>query len=110
MGATLIVGFGIRLSNVYIGLLTITMEDGSDVPTLPDGTPSVEIIPRGAICFGDIGPCKEGETNCVSREIVIRTRGAKSGRYKIHIAGLCYNVILVQYHDACFTLDLCKDR
>ncbi|HBH34805.1 hypothetical protein [Psychrobacter sanguinis] len=100
----------ITLSNVYIGLLTITMEDGSDVPTLPDGTPSVEIIPRGAICFGDIGPCKEGESNCISREIVIRTRGAKSGRYKIHIAGLCYNVILVQHHDACFTLDLCQDR
>ena len=100
----------ISLTNVYIGLLTLTLEDGSAVPNLPDGTPSVEITPKGAICFGDIGPCREGETNCVSREIVIQTRGARHGRYKIHIAGLCYNVILDQHYDTCFALDLCKDR
>lgn len=100
----------ITLNNVYIGLLSLTLEDGSAVPTLPDGTPSVEITPKGAICFGDIGPCIEGKTNCVSRQVVIQTRGAQQGRYKIHITGLCYKVILDQYYDTCFALDLCKDR
>lgn len=100
----------ITLSNVYIGLLTLTMADGSPIPTLPDGTPSVEIVPRGAICFGDIGPCKEGGTNCVSREIVIHTRGAKPGSYKINVSGLCYELTLSQHHEACFELELCQDR
>lgn len=99
----------ISLNNVYIGLITLTTEDGSTVPLLPHGTPSVEIIPKGAICFGDIGPCREGETNCVSRELVIQTRGAKYGRYKLQIAGLCYNLSLDQHYDSCFVLDLCKD-
>ena len=50
----------ITLANLHISYLVVTMEDGSPVPALPDGTPSVQIAPLGPICFGDIPPCREG--------------------------------------------------
>jgi hypothetical protein len=99
----------ITLANVHISYLYITKDDGSPVPVLPDGTPSVQIIPLGPICFGDIGPCEEGKTNCVSREVVIRTRGAKSGDYKIQVGGICYQIVLDQIYNECFLLTLCQD-
>jgi hypothetical protein len=99
----------ISFSNVHISYLYVSMTDGSPVPNLPDGTPSVQIIPAGPICFGNLGPCKEGATNCVSREIVIRTRGAKSGDYKIHIGGICYDIVFHGNFSECFVLTLCKD-
>jgi hypothetical protein len=99
----------LTLSNVHISYFYITMDDGSPVPVLPDGTPSVEIVPIGPICFGDIGPCKEDGTNCVSREVVIRTRGAKSGDYKIQVGGICYQIVLDRIYNDCFSLTLCKD-
>ena len=99
----------ISFSNVRISYLHITMADGSPVPLMPDGTPSVQIIPVGPICFGTIEPCREGATNCVSREVVIRTRGAKSGKYKIYVQGICYEVVHKLIHNDCFELELCKD-
>jgi hypothetical protein len=99
----------IAFTNVHISYFLITMWDGSPVPVLPDGTASVQIVPIGPICFGDIGPCVEGGTNCVSREIVIRTRGAKSGKYKIWVGGICYEIVLRQMHSDCFELELCQD-
>jgi hypothetical protein len=99
----------ISFANVHISYFLIVMADGSPVPVLPDGTPSVQIVPIGPICFGDIGPCKEGETNCVSREVVIRTRGAKAGKYKILVGGICYEVVLQQMSNECFELTLCQD-
>jgi hypothetical protein len=99
----------IAFANVHISYFYITMLDGSPVPSLPDGTPSVTITPVGPICFGDIGPCKEGSTNCVSREVVIRTRGAKAGDYRIYVGGICYEIVLSQIHTECFTLTLCED-
>jgi hypothetical protein len=95
--------------NVHISYVLVTMPDGTPVPVLPDGTPSVQVIPIGPICFGDIGPCKEGATNCVSREIVVRTRGAKAGSYKIQVGGICYDIILPQLYNECFELKLCQD-
>jgi len=99
----------LTFSNVHISYFFITMADGTAVPVLPDGTPSVQIVPIGPICFGDIGPCKEGGTNCVSREIIIRTRGAKSGKYKILVGGICYQIVLDQMYSECFELTLCQD-
>ena len=99
----------VAFSDVHIAYFYVTLDDGSPVPLLPDGTPSVSIHPVGPICFGDIGPCRPGERNCVSREIVIRTRGAKSGKYRIVVSGICYQVVLSQMHDECFSLTLCKD-
>jgi hypothetical protein len=99
----------ILFANVHVAYFNVTVFDGSPVPLLPDGTPSVSIHPVGPVCFGDIGPCRPGAVNCVSREIVIRTRGAKSGKYKILVSGICYQVVLSQQLDECFTLTLCAD-
>lgn len=99
----------VEFSGVRISRLSVAMADGSPVPALPDGTPSVAVHPVGPICFGDIGPCREDGVNCVSREVVIRTRGARSGRYRVQVEGICYAVVLRQSHEACFALTLCGD-
>jgi hypothetical protein len=99
----------VAFTDVHIAYFTVTLFDGSPVPLLPDGTPSVSIHPVGPVCFGDIGPCRPGAVNCVSREIVIRTRGAKSGPYKLLVRGICYQVVLSRQHEECFRLTLCAD-
>jgi len=99
----------IAFSNLHISHLAIVNEDGSPVPVLPDGTPSVQIVPLGPICFGDIGPCVEEGENCVTRQAVVRTRGAKGGRYRLLIRGICYEVRIAQNQNDCFILDLCQD-
>ncbi|HBL25234.1 MAG TPA: hypothetical protein DD490_00185 [Acidobacteria bacterium] len=99
----------VSFANVHVAYFNITLADGSPVPLLPDGTPSVSIHPVGPVCFGDLGPCRPGAENCVSREIVIRTRGAKSGKYKVLVSGICYQVVLAQLHEECFVLALCAD-
>ena len=99
----------VLFADLHIAFLEITMADGSPVPLLPDGTPSVSIHPPGPICFGDIGPCRPGAVNCISREVVIRTRGAKSGKYKILVRGICYKLTFAQQIEECFELTLCAD-
>lgn len=99
----------VSFADLHIAFLEVTMADGSAVPLLPDGTPSVAIHPPGPICFGDIGPCRPGAVNCVSREVVIRTRGAKSGKYKILVRGICYKLTFARQTEECFELTLCAD-
>jgi diaminopimelate epimerase len=41
--------------------------------------------------------------------VVIRTRGAKSGKYKILLNGICYQLVVPQLDDECFVLTLCAD-
>ncbi len=86
-------------SNVTIKDLTIIVLIPTDalnnpVPNLPDGTPSVMINPSQLIHFGDIPPCNLDAPNklsSVSREVVMRTRGAKAGKYKIKMT-YCFSV------------------
>jgi hypothetical protein len=99
----------IQFSNVQIAYLYITLADGSPVPPLPDGTPSVTLVPMGPICFDDLAPCSEESPSCISREIVIQTCGARSGGYKIMLSGITFDVILSQSFDECFALTLCED-
>ena len=99
----------ISLSDMRVTYFNVALPDGSRVPLLPDGTLSVAIHPVGPVCFGDIGPCRPGEVNSVSREIVIRTRGARSGEYKLLVGGICYQVVLDRQNSECFALTLCKD-
>ncbi len=98
----------ISMSNVVIPRMEVMMKNGTPVPTLPDGTASVRIIPRGPVCFGDIGECE-----CVSREFVIENRGAKSGKrnpYKIEIEEFCFGVSFCNSSSACFEFIICKDN
>lgn len=73
--------------------LEVTQRGGGAVPMLPDGTPSVELKPEYMISFGDIPPCN-GNANPISRELVLRTRGAAIGMYPIKVT---YSF------EACFT-------
>lgn len=96
-------------SNLHLSHLEIVNEDRTPVALLPDGTPSVQIVPLGPLCFGDIGPCEEEGRNCVTRQVMVRTRGARGGRYRLLIHGICYDVHIAMNQDDCFVLDLCQD-
>lgn len=99
----------VTFRNLSIGFLWVTDAAGNPVPTLPNGTPSVEIHPLGPICFGDIGPCRDGRGTCVSREVVLRTRGAQPGDYRIVVGAVCFSVTHDYSVNDCFTLTLCRD-
>jgi hypothetical protein len=99
----------VTFRNLSIGFLYLTDASGSWVPTLPDGTPSVQIHPVGPICFGDIGPCTEEAVQCVSREVVLTTRGARSGDYQLHVGAVCFDLSVNYTTDDCFKLTLCRD-
>ena len=98
----------IGFNNFNISRIEITDSDGNVVANLPDGTPSVQAVPIGPICFGTIGPCEDGEVSCVNREFVINTRGAKEGEYQVILHGICFDVNFNYHQDACFKFNLCK--
>lgn len=99
----------VTFDNVVVGTILVTDAAGNPVPTLPDGTPSVRVVPIGPICFGSIGPCKDGRPTCVSREFVLWTRGAKGGAYQIHVGPICYSVTYHYQKEECFLVNLCQD-
>ncbi|MDD1607373.1 MAG: hypothetical protein LUQ18_02500 [Methylococcaceae bacterium] len=101
----------VTFSNLSIGQILITNMDGTEVlPKLPDGTSSVRVIPSGPICFGDIAPCTDNQPNCVSRELVLYTRGAAGKQYRLIFKGICFTVCHQFQSDQCFTMKLCSDE
>lgn len=102
-------------SNVVFGNLSIAVAQvtdmaGNPVPVLPDGTPSVQVLPSGPICFGDVGPCVDRDRpTCVSRELVLSTRGAVGKRYRLSFGPICFSVCHTDQYEQCFTFDLCHD-
>ena len=101
----------IAFNNLTIGHIQITDMAGNPVPLLPDGTPSVQVIPSGPICFGDIGPCREhGRPTCVSRELVLYTRGAVGQDYLLSFEGVCFTISYQSQSKQCFIVTLCRDE
>ena len=97
----------VSFCNFIISKIRVTNTNGTAVSILPNGDPVIDPIPLGPICFGDIGPCKKGNPNCVSREFIIMTSGAKPGNYQIHLEGVCFGVKF-QYEDKlCYNLEIC---
>lgn len=94
----------IEFSSFTIHKLEVVDAAGNPVALLPDGTPSVELTPLGPYCFGNIASC-----SCVSREFVLRNRGAIAGEYHIRATGICYDVKLHFDDEACFKFDICAD-
>jgi len=100
----------VTFNDLSIGRIQITDMAGNPVPTLPDGTPSVQVIPSGPLCFGDIGPCKgRNKATCVSRQVVLYTRGAIGKDYKLSFEGVCFSVSHEFHSEQCFILKLCQD-
>lgn len=97
----------LTFANFSIAQITVTNADNTPVATLPDGTDSVEVRPRGPICFGNIGPCVDGAPSCKSREAVLYTRGAKDGKYKLKFEGICFDIIYGASTESCFEFNLC---
>lgn len=94
----------VALSNVEINRITVVDNSGNPVPVLPDGTDSIQLVPRGTYCFGDIRPC-----GFAYRQFVLRLRGAPPGRYRILIQGLCFEVCFHRLIDDCVMFDVCRD-
>ncbi|HEV8433210.1 MAG TPA: hypothetical protein VGR95_07345 [Thermoanaerobaculia bacterium] len=99
----------VTFEDLSIAQILVLDGSGRPVPNLPDGTPSVQVIPSGPICFDDIGPCVDGRPTCVSRELVLYTRGAVGGRYRLVFRGLCFKVCHEYEADRCFVMELCRD-
>jgi hypothetical protein len=100
----------VTFTNFTIGQILVTDLAGNPVATLPDGTPSVQVFPTGPICFGNIGPCEgRDHPSCVSRELVLYTRGAVGKSYKLIFRGICFNVCHQYQSWQCFTMKLCQD-
>ncbi|TDM06102.1 MAG: hypothetical protein C4K60_15725 [Ideonella sp. MAG2] len=97
-------------SNVSMGQIRVTDLAGNPVPLLPDGTPSVQVVPSGPICFGDIAPCKdEKNPSCVTREVALYTRGAKAGDYRISFDSVCFTVCQHTQTTQCVVVSVCRD-
>ena len=95
----------VTFEDFRITALQITDEDGKPVPLLPNGTPSVQLIPVGVHCFGNVEPC-----SCVTREFVLINEGAKAGNYKINIHGVCFDVSRTIHQEMdSYELTICKD-
>ncbi|MEZ4934798.1 MAG: hypothetical protein R2788_22040 [Saprospiraceae bacterium] len=99
----------LAFQNLTIGRLIVLDSAGKPVATLPDGNPSVEVLPSGPICFGNLEPCTDNTPTCKAREFIIRTRGALSGKYQLKFEAICFDVVNKFSTEQCFTLDLCKD-
>lgn len=75
----------VTLKDVTVLLAVVTDTVGNPVDILPDGNPSVLIKPSNVICFGDLPPCTSAEAATVTRQVVLISRGAKSGEYLLKI-------------------------
>ena len=94
----------LTLSNVSVQQVLVVDGAGNAVPKLPNGDPCIELVPIGPYCFGDIAPC-----TCVSRQFLIRLRGALGGKHRILLRGICFDACVHGDNDGCFTFDVCKD-
>lgn len=70
-------------SNVAFGKICLyniraVKADGSPVENLPDGTPSVLIVPSREVCMCEVAPC-----SCSFVELAIKTSSAAEGGYRI---------------------------
>ena len=99
----------ITFQGLTIGQVEIVDAAGNPVDTLPDGSPSVDIHPFGPVCFGNLGPCEDGEESCKSREIVLKTCGAKAGSYSLQLKNISFGIAHHLTTEKCFSLSLCKD-
>lgn len=100
----------ITFKDVTIVISVITKSDGSPVPELPDGTPSVFIKPSKFISFGDLPPCDcdhPDELSCISRELVLVSCGAQADEYCLKI-GLCYSLHFDLNNVCEFKLPICE--
>jgi hypothetical protein len=94
----------VSLADMTINRIRVVDAAGNPVPMLPDGTPSIQLVPRGTYCFGDLGPC-----GFAWRQFVLRLRGAPPGSYRILIEGICFEICHHRLVEECVTFEVCRD-
>jgi hypothetical protein len=94
----------LTLSNLTVHQLLVVDMNGNPPALLPDGSPSVQLVPIGPYCFDDLAPC-----TCITRQFVLRLRGAVPGPYRILIRGICFDACFHGDEEDCFIFDVCKD-
>jgi hypothetical protein len=92
------------MAHFTINRIVVVKADGSAVPNLPDGSPSVQLVPLGPYCYDDIPPC-----SCVVRQFTLRLRGAPAGTYRILLQGICFEACFHQLKEECFQFEVCRD-
>jgi hypothetical protein len=93
----------LTLSNLTIQQIVVVDSNGNPPALLPDGSPSVQLVPIGPYCFGDLAPC-----TCITRQFVLRLRGAVPGPYRILLRGICFDACFHGDEDDCFVFEVCK--
>ena len=99
----------VTFENVVVGTIVVTTAPATSSRPCPTAHPPSRRSPSGPICFGSIGPCKDGNATCVSREFVLRTRGAKGGGYQVHVRPICFSVTFHYQKEECFLVPICQD-
>lgn len=95
--------------SLTIAKITILDVAGKPPAPLPDGRPSIEVFPKGPICFGDLLPCSEREPSCKVRELAIRFQNTIPGKYQLKLEDVNYELHF-QYETAdTFLLDVVVD-
>ena len=94
----------LTLSNVSIQEMRVTDADGKPVPKLPNGDPSIQLVPVGPYYFGDIPP-----GSCVSRQLLLWLRGAIGGKHRMLLRGICFDACVHGDSDGCFAFSVCAD-
>ncbi|HEX8241482.1 MAG TPA: hypothetical protein VF574_17230 [Allosphingosinicella sp.] len=94
----------LTLSHLTIHQIVVVDMNGNPVANLPDGSPSIQLVPVGPHCFEDLAPC-----TCVTRQFVLRLRGAVPGPYRILLKGICFDACFHGDEDDCFIFNVCKD-
>ena len=89
----------IKFSDFKVSMIEVLNKDGKPVALLPNGSPSVKLLPIGIYCFGDIEPC-----SCVTREFILINEGAKEGKYQINLKGICYDIKNSIHTEQCLVL------
>ncbi len=95
----------VTLKHLRIIRFVVTDAAGNPVPTLPDGTPTVAIIPSAGIYFGDLPPSTPTVPSAVTREVTLRSRSAKKGDYLFDLS-YDFSVEFVLYDQDRFSLPL----
>jgi hypothetical protein len=80
----------INFKNILISKIEVFHDNGTPVELLPDGTPSVLIVPSKLICVCCIDPC-----SCSHIELSLKTNSAIAGKYKIKITYCIDEIILL---------------
>lgn len=80
--------------NIVISNIEVVDDKGNPVATLPNGTPSIRLIPSKLIRFSEVAPC-----SCEHMQIVLKTCGAIQGPYRINLE-YCVGAIDLTMSDA----------